>query len=262
MRNNKTRCQNKALDTFEDLDRTIGADGYTLTAVIDVLRRLGDWRRGLGLLDRLNELGVTANRGLRTSVNAVLSAMGPDNYGRARELVVKATVEWGVDGDVVTYGTLLLLASARLPPPAELGVAGAPSLSSAAAAVAPLASAYPAGGPFGGEEGDEEGGGQCETVNVLRWAVGAKEVPSEACLDMVVFGLARDGLWEEATAFVEAIGQAGLKVSRHQVGCFLVRDGLVWWGGLALCMAVLIAAGKWDRFAGVLSGLCEIDGGS
>ncbi|CAM9449620.1 unnamed protein product, partial [Ectocarpus fasciculatus] len=207
----------QALDTFEDLDRTIGADGYTLTAVIDVLRRLGDWRRGLALLDRLNELGVTANRGLRTSVNAVLSAMGPDNYRRARELVVKATVEWGVDGDVVTYGTLLLLASARLPPPAPLGVAGAPSPSTAATAAVRPASAYPTGGPLaGGEEGVQEEAGQWETVNVLRWAVGAKEVPSEACLDMVVFGLARDGLWEEATAFVEAIGQAGLKVSRHQ----------------------------------------------
>lgn len=222
----KTRCQNKALDTFEDLDRTIGADGYTLTAFIDVLRRLGDWRQALTLLDRLNELGVTANRGLRTSVNAVLSAMGPDNYRRARELVVKATVEWGVDGDVVTYGTLLLLASARLPPPAPLGVAGAPSPAAAAAAVPP-ASAYPAGGLFGGEGGEEEESGQWETVNVLRWAVAAKQVPSEACLDMVVFGLARDGLWEEATAFVEAIGQAGLKVSRHQVGCFLGRDGAV-----------------------------------
>ncbi|CAN0426366.1 unnamed protein product, partial [Ectocarpus sp. 12 AP-2014] len=143
----------QALDTFEDLDRTIGADGYTLTAIIDVLRRLGDWRRALTLLDRLTELGVTANRGLRTSVNAVLSAMGPDNYRRARELVVKATVEWGVDGDVVTYGTLLLLASARLPPPAPLGVPGAPSLAAAAAAAAeaavPPGSAYPAGGLFG-----------------------------------------------------------------------------------------------------------------
>ncbi|CAM9679718.1 unnamed protein product, partial [Ectocarpus sp. 8 AP-2014] len=208
----------QALDTFEDLDRTIGADGYTLTAVVDVLRRLGDWRRALALLDRLNELGVTANRGLRTSVNAVLSAMGPDNYRRARELVLKATVEWGVDGDVVTYGTLLLLASARLPPPAPLGAAGAPSPAAAAAAAAavPPASAYPAGGSFGGEGGEEEESGQWETVDVLRWAVAAKEVPSEACLDMVVFGLARDGLWEEATAFVEAIGLSGLKVSRHQ----------------------------------------------
>ncbi|CAM9449134.1 unnamed protein product [Ectocarpus sp. 13 AM-2016] len=235
----------QALDTFEDLDRTIGADGYTLTAVIDVLRRLGDWRRALALLDRLTELGVTANRGLRTSVNAVLSAMGPDNYRRARELVVKAAVEWGVDGDVVTYGTLLLLASARLPPPAPLGVPGAPSLAAAAAAAAaavPPGSAYPAGGPLGGEGGEEEESGQWETVNVLRWAVAAKEVPSEACLDMVVFGLARDGLWEEATAFVEAIGQAGRKISRHQREALLsaLSNGERWAGVVAMVKSMLV----------------------
>ncbi|CAM9133805.1 unnamed protein product [Ectocarpus sp. 4 AP-2014] len=232
----------QALDTFEDLDRTIGADGYTLTAVIDVLRRLGDWRRALALLDRLTEVGVTANRGLRTSVNAVLSAMGPDNFSRARELVVKATVEWGVDGDVVTYGTLLLLASARLPQPAPLGVTGAPSLAAAAAAAVPPGSAYPAGGPFGGEGGEEEESGQWETVNVLRWAVAAKEVPSEACLDMVAFGLARDGLWEEATAFVEAIGQAGLKVSRHQREALLsaLSNGERWAGVVALVKSMLV----------------------
>ncbi|CAB1110596.1 unnamed protein product [Ectocarpus sp. CCAP 1310/34] len=229
----------QALDTFEDLDRTIGADGYTLTAVIDVLRRVGDWRRALALLDRLTELGVTANRGLRTSVNAVLSAMGPDNYRRARELVEKATVEWGVDGDVVTYGTLLLLASARLPPPAPLGATGTPSLAPAAAAAAavPPGSAYPADGPFGGEGGQEEESGQWETVNVFRWAVAAKEVPSEACLDMVMFGLARDGLWEEATAFVEAIGQAGLK---REALLSALSNGEQWAGVVALVKSMLV----------------------
>ena len=241
----------KALDTYADLDRTIGVDGYTLTAIIDVLRRLGDWRRALPLLDRLAGLGVSANQGLRTSVNAVLSAMGPDNYRRARELVEKAEVDWGVDGDIATYGTLLLLASARLPPPAPLssGAAALAVLPAArAVAVEPRVQSSPRGAGRGrGAKGRllEEGevaaaaaaesresrqNGKWETVNVFRRAVEAKAVPSEACLDMVVFALARDGLWEEASAFVQAIEEAGLKVSRHQVGLYgsEAGDGLLW----------------------------------
>lgn len=212
----------KALDTYADLDRTIGVDGYTVTAVIDVLRRLGDWHRALPLLDRLAGLGVSADQGLRTSVNAVLSAMGPDNYRRAKELVEKAALDWGVGGDIVTYGTLLLLASARLPPPAPLS-SGAAVVLPAAAAVAVEPRAGRLGGVNGGllEEGEATGSreeGKWETVNVFWTAVEAKAVPSEACLDMVVFALARDGLWEEASAFVQAIEEAGLTVSRHQVG--------------------------------------------
>ncbi|CAN0594112.1 unnamed protein product, partial [Laminaria digitata] len=60
---------------------------YTLTATIDVLRRLGDWRRALPLLERLAALGIPAEKGLLTSTNAVVSAMGADNFGRARRLV-------------------------------------------------------------------------------------------------------------------------------------------------------------------------------
>ncbi|CAM9812888.1 unnamed protein product, partial [Hapterophycus canaliculatus] len=208
----------QALDTYHDLDRTVGADGYTLTAVIDVLRRIGDWRRALPLLDRLAALGVPADRGLRTCVNAVLSAMGPDNYGRARELAARAAVDWGVDGDIVTYGTLLLLASARLPPPAPLLPAG--DQAEGTGQGFPRGSRRSSrGGDGAGKEEDgllEDGDAGWETVTILRRAVAAKAVPSEACLDMVVFGLARDGLWEEASAFVEAIEQSGLKVSRHQ----------------------------------------------
>lgn len=258
----------KALDTYADLDRTIGVDGYTLTAIIDVLRRLGDWRRALPLLDRLAGLGVPANQGLRTSVNAVLSAMGPDNYRRAKELVEKAAVDWAVDGDIVTYGTLLLLASARLPPPAPLS-SGAPVVLPSAAAVAfePRARSSPRAGREAKGRLLEEGeaaaaaaaerreNGKWETVNVFWRAVEGKAVPSEACLDMVVFALARNGLWEEASAFVQAIEEAGLKVSRHQVGVFLPGRramGLPWrpvesigvlfvflprweWSGLELC---------------------------
>lgn len=215
----------KAMDTYADLDRTIGVDGYTLTAVVDVLRRLGDWRRALPLLDRLAGLGVSANQGLRTSVNAVLSAMGPDNYRRAKELVEKAAMDWSVSGDVVTYGTLLLLASARLPPPAPLSSNGAAVLPAAAAvAVEPRARSSRAGRvaegrPFEEAEAAAERreDGKWETVNVFWRAVEAKAVPSEACLDMVVFDLARGGLWEEASEFVRAIEEAGLTVSRHQV---------------------------------------------
>ena len=231
----------KALDTYADLDRTIGVDGYTVTAVVDVLRRLGDWRRALPLLDRLAGLGVSANQGLRTSVNAVLSAMGPDNYRRAKELVEKAAVDWGVDGDIVTYGTLLLLASARLPPPAPLSSGAAVVLPAAAAvAVEPRARSPPplrAGRGVDGrsfEEGETAAAaataekredGKWETVNLLWRAVEANTVPSEACLDMVVFALARDGLWEEASAFVQAIEEAGLTVSRHQVGLSCLPSG-------------------------------------
>lgn len=230
---NNKKTETKALDTYADLDRTIGADGYTLTAVVDVLRRLGDWRRALPLLDRLVGLDVSANQGLRTSVNAVLSAMGPNNYRRAKELVEQAAVDWGVSGDIVTYGTLLLLASARLPPPAPLSSGAAAAVLPAAAAVAvavePRTRSPGAGRVRGGaeerlpEEGGEEAAerredGKWETANVFWRAVEAKAVPSEACLDMVVFALARDGLWEEASAFVEAIEEAGLTVSRHQVG--------------------------------------------
>ncbi|CAM9283116.1 unnamed protein product, partial [Scytosiphon promiscuus] len=210
----------QALDTYRDLDRTVGADGYTLTAVIDVLRRVGDWRRALPLLDRLAALGVPADRGLRTSVNAVLSAMGPENYRGARELAQRAAVDWGVDGDIVTYGTLLLLASARLPPPAPLVPAGGSAEGTdRGVSKASRRSSRGGDGAAGGEGErvlEEQGGGGWETVTVLRWAVAAKAVPSEACLDMVVFGLARDGLWEEASAFVGAIEESGLKVSRHQ----------------------------------------------
>eukprot|EP00752_Nemacystus_decipiens_P016473 g14726.t1 len=244
----------QALDTYADLDRTIGVDGYTLTAVIDVLRRLGDWRRALPLLDRLAGLGVSANQGLRTSVNAVLSAMGPDNYRRAKELVEKAAVDWGVDGDIVTYGTLLLLASARLPPPAPLSSPGAAVvLPEAASAVAveprdPWSSPSRAR-PRGDGRSIEEGGtaadgmehGKWETVNVFWRAVGAKAVPSEACLDMVVFALARDGLWEEASAFVRAIEEAGLTVSRHQREALLsaLSNGGQWHDVVSLVEAML-----------------------
>lgn len=231
-------------------------DGYTLTAVIDVLRRLGDWRRALPLLERLVELGVSANQGLRTSVNAVLSAMGPDNYRRARGLEARAAAEWGVDGDIVTYGTLLLLASARLPSPALLSSSSCSGKETAAGAGAGAAavvvdgngdddsrggaaSSFLGGGRSDGgreeegkmkkkEEEEEEDGGW-ETVNILWEAVSAKAVPSEACLDMVIFALARAGVWEEATAFVEAIEQAGLTVSRHQVGFYFLVE-------FALCL--------------------------
>lgn len=147
-------------------------------------------------------------------MNAVLSAMGPDNYPRARELASRAAVDWGVDGDIVTYGTLLLLASARLPPPAPLVPAGG--------ATEGIGQRFSKGSRrLSSGEGDGVGGGEedgeWETVTILRRAVAAKAVPSEACLDMVVFGLARDGLWDEASAFVEEIGQSRLKVSRHQV---------------------------------------------
>lgn len=235
----KPHNNKKALDTYEDLDQTIGVDGYTLTAVVDVLRRLGDWRRALPLLDRLVDLGVSANQGLRTSVNAVLSAMGPDNYRRARRLEAKAAAEWGVDGDIVTYGTLLLLASARLPSPALLSCSGAGTAPAVVVddddswgevASSCVGGSRSDGGAVVGvkERGEgehtEEEDGKWETVKILRAAVAAKAVPSEACLDMVVFSLARGGVWEEATAFVEAIEQAGLAVSRHQVGiCLLFR---------------------------------------
>ncbi len=224
-RNDAGNKKKQALDAFADLDRTIGADGYTLTAVIDVLRRLGDWRRALTLLERLAGLGVSASQGLRTSVNAVLSAMGPDNYRRATGLVARAAAEWGVSGDIVTYGTLLLLASARLPPPAPLCTGSAAAAAAAAAAFTVDGSRDESSRGLwrgrsvdGGEDEDRErGGGKWETVNVLWRAVAAKAVPSEACLDMVVFALARVGSWEEAKAFVGAMEEAGLAVSRHQV---------------------------------------------
>eukprot|EP00903_Cladosiphon_okamuranus_P008809 g8436.t1 len=247
----------QALDTYADLDRTIGVDGYTLTAIIDVLRRLGDWRRALPLLDRLAGLGVSANQGLRTSVNAVLSAMGPDNYRRAKELVEKAAVDWAVDGDIVTYGTLLLLASTRLPPPAPLSSGAAVFLTSAAAVdIEPRVRSSPRAGRGRGAEGRllEQGepaaaaavverrkDGKWETVNVFWRAVGAKAVPSEACLDMVVFALARDGLWDEASAFVQAIEEAGLKVSRHQREALLsaLSNGERWQDVVSLVEAML-----------------------
>ena len=180
----------QALDTFENLERTVGADGYTLTAVIDVLRRLGDWRRALPLLERLDALGVPADRGFRTSINAVLSAMGPDNYHEARDLAARAAEEWGVKGDMVTYGTLLLAASEHL-------------------------LLLPAPSPL---EPQPDRGGEGDTVQILRLAASANAVPSESCLNMVMFGLARSGQWEEAAAFVEEVERAGRRVSRNQVG--------------------------------------------
>lgn len=110
--------------------------------------------------------------------------MGPDDYREGLRLVERSAEEWGVEGDVVTYGTLLLAASEQLPP---------------------LEALLPSG----------EGEG--EAVRILRLAVAANAVPSESCLNMVMFGLARSGLWEEASAFVEVIEMAGRRVSRNQV---------------------------------------------
>lgn len=253
----------QGLDTYETLERTIGADGYTLTATIDVLRRLGDWQRALPLLDRLAALGIPADKGLRTSTNAVVSAMGADNFGRARKLVERAEEEWGVRGDTVTYGTLLLSASERLPPPVPLSTVSAAAAAAASSAEAEVTREGGGlegagmgkiggvervrrvrrvrkmrgveGGRAGGEsrgegagevgaiveggEGAEEGVAaerEWETVSLLRSAAFVRAVPSESCLNMVLFRLARNGSWEEARAFVEAIERLGLRVSRNQ----------------------------------------------
>lgn len=238
----QTNLQIQALDMYDNVERSIGADGYTLTATIDVLHRMREWRRALSLLERLAGLGVPPERGLRTAMNAVLAAMGPDNYVHARELVERAADEWGVTGDFATYGTLLLSASNQLPPPPPLS----PALEAGASSPSPEEGVL-----LLGAEGDGDGGraggraaaavptaqrlGVWETVRILRLAVAVKAVPSESCLNMAMFGLARNGSWEEASAFVEAVARAGLRVSRNQVG----------WS--RICFAVCIAQGDWWR---------------
>lgn len=102
------------MDVYEQLEHSVGPDAYSLTATIDVLRRLGDWRRALPLLERLAEIGLPPEAGLRTSLNAVLAGMGASNYHEAKALVRRARVEWDVRGDAVTYGTLILAASEQV----------------------------------------------------------------------------------------------------------------------------------------------------
>lgn len=221
----------QALDTYDEVRRTIGEDRYTLTAAIDVFRRLGDWESALPLLDRLGGLCTNPDRGLRTSTNAVISAMGPDNYRRARELVTRAAEKWGLAGDHVTYGTLLLSASEQLLPLVRLPGSAAPESPSAGSMSGRRTAAegwLTAGGEGGGGSGQRLAAG--ETVELLRMAAKANAMPSESCLNMVMFRLARSGAWEEATAFIDAIAAEGLQVSRNQAsyGCtvmFVARGG-------------------------------------
>lgn len=298
----------QALDIYEELERTLGPDAYSLTAVIDVLRRIGDWRRALPLLERLATSGLEPEDGLQSATNAILSAMAPANYSQARALAVRAEVEWGVRADVVTYGTLMLAASAHAPPTplpstfvsmdldmssmmprqtrpdmisrkrrselegdgrgrgrgegigvgvrvagrkdsidydyehdydydeddssdeydhgtrsgnggrnvAVVRLGGEGRIDGKISAGVTSAVAGSGRGFVG--RGRGEGEGEEETVELLRRAVAAKVVPSESCLNMVMFNLARGGAWGEATAFVDAVGSLGLCVSRNQVG--------------------------------------------
>lgn len=231
--------ETQALEVFDSVEQTIGADGYTLTAIIDVLRRLGDWSTAIPLLDRLAALDVPPEQGLRTSVNAVLSAMGPDNYRRAKELATRAAEHWNCPGDVVTYGTLMLFASEQLPPLAPLSQ-GDGSKGKGQQYPPPSeeherkdggvfriggrggvgGGASGSGGVGGSRAGSRRSGREKETVQVLRSSVDARAVPGESCLNMVMFRLAKGGAWEEAAAFVEAMKRKRIKVSRNQVGMF------------------------------------------
>lgn len=228
----------QAIDTYEELERTLGPSNYSLTAVIDVHRRMGNWRRALALLERLAALGVSPEDGLRTCTNSVIASMGSAHYAQARRLAARAAREWGVRGDVVTYGTLLLASSELAPPTPTKSPSGFPPFREALGE-----------GTGNSEDGDDAGGGRAprnerslgqgggvargggrgaelepgtarlasETVELLRRAAWADAVPGEACLNMVMFNLSRGGAWAEAAAFLETMESLDLKVSRSQV---------------------------------------------
>lgn len=78
-------------------------------------------------------------------------------------------------------------------------------------------------GSVAGEAGRDTGEGEFETVRMLRLCKATDNEPSESCLNMSMFNLARSGAWQEATALVNAIASLGIQVSRNQV-TFLCHD--------------------------------------
>ncbi|CAN0051213.1 unnamed protein product, partial [Choristocarpus tenellus] len=196
----------------------VGPDSYTLTAVIDVLRRGRDWRKALPVLEELAHTGEVG-KGLLTSLNALLEPLGREDFSEARMLLRRAQVEWGLEPDGATYGTLMLAVSKGI---GELDSGFGENRVNPGEGGRGREGLDGVRGVIRGRDGTEGGGAGKSTaleelVTLVCEAAALGAVPNASCLNLVMFNLARRGAWVEAAAFVSVMRGRGLAISRKQV---------------------------------------------